>query len=636
LSLSVDIEGLVPIQDVVAVRDLVQQPSGRQFAIPFNQRPWVWKPRNLGDLWADLQQTCEKFFEWNTARGVFEERKPPTGNAHYFGAFVVYERDTNSYEVVDGQQRLTSVCMLAAVLRELAQGVSDRSEGDLKLRNGANGMVTALTAWLQSDPATGGLRLSLDSQYDELFRNYVVEPRSDVDRAAAYRQLGTSTQSQRAKIHIKEGFDALRKLVIDEIGDLPDAQLLEHIRTLERVLGDAFISTLIVVNDEPFALSVFGGLNARGVPLGASDQIKNELFERTPSQDHQQIKDDWDAIVASVPNGNIELFLRQRYLAFVDDDCPKSKLYFRVRDEELVPNNPKDIIAEWKRDANLLSVLTIQKGHPKVSGELVRQLRTLHETLGITYSWPLLLSAGRRFLSNDLDTFRKLVRLALAFCFRVLTVGKADVLDLERPLTHAAIGLTRGATPNAIARMLREANSDEEFEKAFAEVTLRRASVQFYALYEIETYRSKHSGLTLEPFPHSPHQNVEHILPQNLSKQASRITEWSSWRSASDPTVKAERHREYVNRLGNLLILEAEVNQAVSNFDFRAKQTGNYPGQWATDKGAPRKCYTDSTLKLTKDLCDQTKYSRWSAKAIEDRQAELALDAVNAWTLRLK
>ncbi len=636
MSLSFDIDSLVPIQSVVAVRELVQQPLGRRFSIPFNQRPWVWKPRNLSDLWADLLETSEKFFAWNASRGVFEQRRPPTGNPHYFGAFVVYERDTNAYEVVDGQQRLTSVCMLAAVLRELAQGISDRSEGDLKLRNGANGMVTALTSWLQSNPAAGGLRLSLDPQYDELFRNYVVEPRSDGDRAAAYRQLGTSANSQRAKIHIKEGFDALRKIVVDAIGNLPDAELLEHVRTLEHVLGDAFISTLIVVNDEPFALSVFGDLNARGVPLGAADQIKNELFERTQAHDHQQIKDDWDAIVASIPNGNIELFLRQRYLAFVDDDCPKNQLYFRVRDKELVPNDPKDVVAGWRKDADLLSVLTTQTGHPKVKGELAHQLRTLHETLGVTYSWPLLLSAGRRFFPNDLETFQKLTRLTLAFCFRVLTIGKADVLDLERPLTRAAIELTRGATPNAVARTLREANSDEKFVEDFAVAMPRRASVQFYALYEIERYRSKHAGLGLEPFPHSPKQNIEHILPRNLSKQAERTGEWPGWRSKSDKTQKSERHRDYVNRLGNLLILEGEINRDVSNFDLRAKQTGNYPGRWATQGGGQRKCYADSTLKLAKDLCSPTKYSRWGAKTIEDRQAALALEAVNVWTLRLK
>jgi hypothetical protein len=634
--LPVDIDRLVPVQDVIAVKELVQQPSGRQFSIPFNQRPWVWKRSNLRDLWADLQKTRDKFFDWNAARGTFESRVTPTGNPHYFGAFVFHEQNAEVWEVVDGQQRLTSVCMLAAVLRELVQGVSERSGDDLERRNRANGLATSLTTWLQADPGAGQLRLSLDPQYDKLFRNYVVEPRSDKDRATAYQQLGTSARSKRAQIHIREGFDVLRKLVMDDIGKHTDAQLLEHVRSLDRALGEAFITTCIVVKDEPFALSVFGGLNARGVPLSASDQIKSELFERTPPQDHQQIKDDWDTIVENVPDGDIEHFLRQRHLAFVDSYCPKSQLYFRVRDKELEPRNPRDVIAEWKKDAELLSILTTEKRAHEIKGDLERQLKTLHETLGITYSWPLLLSIGRRYFPKEIETFRKLVRLTLAFCFRVLTVGKADVLALERPLAKAALQLSQGKDANAIARTLREASPDDKFEDDFATVTLRRASVQFYALYEIEAYRCRRSGLSLEPFPHSPQQNVEHILPQNLSRQPSRLDEWADWRLRSDPLAKCAEHRDYVNRLGNLLILEEQVNQQVANYGFQAKQTGAYPGRSALYKGEPRLCYGNSALTLAKDVCNRSVYPSWTARAIENRQRSLARDAVKAWNLQFR
>ncbi len=121
--LSVDPARPIPLEDTVPLETFVKQPSKRRFAIPFNQRPWVWKSNNLGDLWAVLQKTVGKYFEWNAARGAHQQRPTPTANPHYFGAFVFYERNEDLYEVVDGQQRLTSVSMLAAVLRQLGQEV---------------------------------------------------------------------------------------------------------------------------------------------------------------------------------------------------------------------------------------------------------------------------------------------------------------------------------------------------------------------------------------------------------------------------------------------------------------------------------------------------------------------------------
>jgi hypothetical protein len=399
-------------------------------------------------------------------------------------------------------------------------------------------------------------------------------------------------------------------------------------------LAEAFLATQIVVSDEPFALSVFNTLNARGVPLNAADKIKNELFERAEQSEYLEIKANWDAILDAIPGGSMELFLRQRHLAFENADCPKSQLYRNIRDRELAHSSPKLVTKRWKEDAELLRILTVRTANPHVSGLLERHLRSLHEHLGITYSWTLLLAAGRRFFPNDMEAFRRVSRLTLAICFRILTVEGRDVAELEGVLARAAEELRDGAEPKAIAKRLRQASRDEDFRRSFAEFRPSRSRTQFYALFELEANRSKEAGLTIHPFPQSPSQNIEHILPQNPSKAKNRLAEWAQWRSSSNPLHVSDDHREFINRLGNLAILEGEINRQVSNYDFQAKRSGNYPGGATTFKGVTRKSYADSKMRLVKDLCDQQTYPKWTAKEIKARQQDLAKDAVKTWTLR--
>jgi Protein of unknown function DUF262/Protein of unknown function (DUF1524) len=629
LSISISIDSLVPEQETVSVRELILR-QGWQFEIPFNQRPWVWNDSNLRDLWLDVMKTKDSFFEEET-NGSLKTRPKALRNPHYFGAFLFFEQGSGRYEVVDGQQRLTSVSMLVAIFREIARGIATK-ENDLTLRVEAENLETSLTTWLLSSSNPPLPRLQLDQQFDEFFRSYVVDPRNTEDREEAFEGLSELVKRRKGALHLKNGFDTLRKHVVAGLDGLPDAQLVNWIGSLETVIADAFIGSRIVVRDEAFAFSVFGTLNARGVPLSAADKIKNELFERAHKDEHRQIKEDWDAIYEHVPEGNVELFLRLRHLAFVDTDCPRRHLFKNVRERELGDESPASVTARWRKDAELLACLTGLKSHPKIKGELERYLRSLHSQLKITYSWPLLLSSASRYLDGDVDTFRKLTRLTLAFCFRILTIGEADVSDLERPVAQAAFDLKEGEDPKEIAKSLRKANSDDDFEKDFASATLQRATTQFYTLYELEVHRAKNSGLSLEPFPHSPQQNIEHILPKRLAMSEGRQDEWAGWRySDGDPI---EDHSEYLNRLGNLLILEGEINGQVSNYDFEAKRTGNYPGQAANYKGAPRKSFVDSKLSLVKDLLDGAAYPDWTEAAIEKRQAEMAAEAVKTWTLK--
>ena len=101
------------------------------------------------------------------------------------------------------------------------------------------------------------------------------------------------------------------------------------------------------------------------------------------------------------------------------------------------------------------------------------------------------------------------------------------------------------------------------------------------------------------PLDHSPKQHIEHILPRNLSNLKNRKHEWQWARSVP------KKHLNYVNRYGNLLILEADINKAVSNYEFAVKQTGAYKGRTILNYGS-------SSLKLAKSLSRPKRWEEWS------------------------
>jgi hypothetical protein len=168
----------------------------------------------------------------------------------------------------------------------------------------------------------------------------------------------------------------------------------------------------------------------------------------------------------------------------------------------------------------------------------------------------------------------------------------------------------------------RKISGEHDFKISFSTRSEENTKIQYYILYQIEKYLSKNAGNGLSPYPHSPQQHVEHILPQKLSKQKNRINEWA-W-ARKDP----ELHKAYVNRLGNLAILGKEINIKIQNFEFEAKRTGNFPG-----RKNKTLCYLDSGIKHVLDLTDQNKYPEWTKKYIDLRQSEMAEYATKIWEI---
>lgn len=597
-----------------------------QFIIPYNQRPWSWKDRQIDDLWSDILKTTNHFYDSSGQSATWEERVKPIGDAHFLGAFV-FEEKGNDYSVVDGQQRLTSITMIVAALRNAAIALKNGNRGAFK--KAVNHYLDNFRAWLVADFSDDLLatRLKVDGNYDEFFTGYIVDADSEDERCAFLEEAEIDFTQEPVLTSFKKSFDYVTKLISGYLSSFDnDEARYKAIKAIFSTIENGFICIAADVKKESFSYEVFKCLNAKGLPLSQADRLKNELFTQSKIQEHEEIKKHWDVIQENTPYSAVSQFIRLRHVAVIGE-CPDSKLHSVITDKELVGKSVPRVVAEWANDSKDYSFITLHQTPPPLKQFTVEELEYLNDlaTLKITLSSILTFAAYKHYFKEDRDKFVEVLRLTRNFCFRVLTVCKKDTGYLELHLGRAARSITNGQALKEVRNALKRASPDNEFEDAFQRFSSNTAKQQFFILNAIENFSLAESGLKTKP--HGQDLNVEHILPKKFDvKDSSRSAEWA-WAKAD-----SENHKSSLNRLGNLCLLEGEINRDVSSFDYDAKLEGKYPPKYAVRRGGKkRKSYKDSSLPSIKELVE--KYKTWSFENINQRQIELASKAVKVWTL---
>ena len=598
----------------------------KQLFVPYNQRPWSWNEKEITKLWNSVMQALGVYYEQDKISDMYQPKNVPTGNPHFFGAFVFSETE-RGYDVVDGQQRLTAISMIISGIRSIT---NDRCSNDpvFDVKERAGEIEEECTAWLKFK--SGGefsSRLVTDSVLEKVFHAYVAKPRCTGDRERFVQALGD----------VENGLDVHRKFISSFLwiyGRLlavtesiqNNRKLLSFMAAMLDVVSQGFVCILIISKKESFSYEVFSCLNTTGLPLNEADKIKNELFVRTSNDYHDMISKIWSGIINIVPKGDIAEYLRFRHIGLKGPTRKKDLYedYLRnvigaLRNKEL-----HDEVEHWHEDAQRLSVALLDRDGC-LDERTKDVLRELSYYLKLSYARPFLISAMKVF-SGDNDKLFGAFRLLVNFLFRVRTVSGIDVSVLEVWVGSLSRSLGPNTTMMDIGNQMRKYHSDELFITTFSEWSEKRKDVQFYALSKIEKHLAKGRGVGLQPYPSSPGQHIEHIMPRSLAGAKTRTHEWAWARdSAGD---KLEKHGLYLNRIGNLLILESDINGSggVSNYDYSAKTTGCYPG------GKQRLSYLDSKLFLVEELLRE--YSQWSFEDIEKRQKRLAKYAVAVWSLK--
>ena len=572
----------------------------KKYYIPEHQRNYAWQKSELDDLWQDFTEYFKLSFDENQN---YTER---LGARPYFLGGIVLTKKDDYFEVVDGQQRLTTMTIFLKALRDLTFRIED-IHSMTPIKNAIEQIYTF------SEPLNEfESYLNLDESLDEFFQNYVLLCNNEKEREAYYKK-NTPREGSAADL-VKKAHDFfVEKLNTEFPVELEQEKLTNKLNGYTRALTQYFSFLKIVVEDRAMAYVIFGSLNKRGKDLSESDLIKNELFKREDNSTRMaEIKRKWDSIINTIEDDNLTNFIRFHYASHYGSVKPRD-LFTKISKHIISVNsitylNSLLMESEWYARVNLV-------GTQYWSNDITEKLK-IFKKIDVSHANPLLLTAAVKY-GNDEEQFKKILDSLITFCIRYFTIGSKTVSDLEREIglmskylrnprnpaefTEADDIVTKIQTIDDMIRYMSSLTPNSDFIENFKRFSTKSNDLAFYLLYEFE--KIKLSGVV--PLDHSPIQHVEHIMPKKLSRAVNRMSEWSNVRND-------DRYDSYKFMLGNLLILESSLNVSASNKDFEHKKD----------------CYNKSGLYYPKEVALN---KEWNFQKIGERQNSLAEESINVW-----
>jgi len=523
-----------------------------RFAVPKYQREYVWKKTHWEDLFDDIHTN-------------------PAG--HFLGSIICINRSDDAYqtqelELVDGQQRLTTLSLLyAAIYAQFAKFPELDEETKHELYNLKYRLLVK----------GGNKVLRVEPSYQN---------KNCHDYKAVLDKVGIlENMDQPANLGNRRILKAYRYFEerLDQVNDKGERQFpVPALRQLmEKVNAASLVK--IEVNSHSDAFILFESLNNRGEPLSALDLIKNKLLAVLEKQQADSIDENfkkWNRLLENLTDDYSvqERYLRQFYNAFkFKDEIGVKGFTLATRSniiqiyEKLIDKNAKAIFGDLFENAKLYNRI-IAPNDDSVPQKVAQQFRDL-ERIGGTPVYVLLLYLLAERSSADLAAISEF--LVKFFVRRSLT-DQPPTRDLARNAITLIDVLRAQPKEDALGIIQQEFRkqgwiaSDDLFRaKLEGNLYEENADATRFVLCKIEEShqtKEKFSDLWKRDSSGDYIWTVEHIFPQGPNIPES----WVKMIADGDEAKAKEYREKHVHKLGNLTI--TGYNSKLGNKSFVEKR----------------------------------------------------------------
>lgn len=530
-----------------------------QFEIPDYQRPYVWKTDQVDELFSDLITATRDF---NSSKEVSQ---------YFLGSIVLIKKDRDPKAfVVDGQQRLTTLTILLAVLRELMPIAAEDIQGFIYKR--------------------GKSTLGEKDEYHftarqedvEFFRKYIQE------QNGIQKLITSKDRLQDSRLRYQENTKYLRK----KIETLSIDERNEFWKFIARECSLVVIST----PDFDAAYRIFSVLNDRGLDLTPVDILKAEILsnirQKFDEKEYTKYAKKWSDLETQLG--------RDAFNELFPHIC---SVYGKQKAKEAIVKKFRESVPEYKNKPNEL-IDTVIQPYAEIWGficdedfEAVEDTETINDYL----------------LWLNLVDFKDWVPPALAYFKRSrqqLQQLIGFLSSLER-LTYFLLvtKATRGERIEIYTQLIEEIKEGKSTAFKTFELTDKQKEEFVTALdgniYERLSKAGKALILRLESLMSDGSKkltfnyvSLEHVLPQTISPSS----EWAQW----FPNV--DERGAWVHRLANLVPLHQKTNTAARNASFKEKKNKYF----FSKKSSP--------FILVQDLREE---QEWTPQVLSKRQERL-------------
>lgn len=563
------------------------------YQIPKFQRPFSWTEENFVDLIDDLTDAYDIGRDEHgtllTDEGELNTETRDSYEPYFLGSIILNAGNGTSerFDVIDGQQRLTSLAILFAVLRDLLE--DGDSLGEL--------------IYEESDPFKGKaetVRLKIRERDFDFFDEHVLTEGATAD--APRPETGHSEPEQNILQAISTFRDRLRDWETEEDGDLSDFATYLTLRVvMVRITTDSLSS----------AFRLFNVTNARGMPLNNADLLKSEnLSQIEDDQRREQYQRTWEDMEEEVGNEGLE-----RFIGFMRHIIVKEKSQKSIYDEFKERVFPEDSSFRGEKFVDYLErVFDIHRNriyNAQLDSDRDAEQVYYHNLVSLmrdfypSDEWIVGLILFDSKFNDESALLEFLKKLERRLTVDWLT-GSSNTGRYSRVYTLLR-KIEKADTPEEILSlpMLNEGivEESEAFESALDLSNFyRKGNYQWpkYILMRINGERFDNRNSKVE---YGNNVTIEHILPQTPKDDywVSRFDD-EHWRD------------QWTDRMGNLVPLDGRKNYKVSNKPFREKYEEYFVKK--------------SDFPLVNELDD---FDDWSPDYLEERHGRLKEEAREIW-----
>lgn len=555
-----------PLKDILATA-LVSY-----YQIPDYQRPYQWTEKNCTKLLDDLFSSYEYY----------------KGSGYFCGSLVLIVINTDSetnaetYDIVDGQQRLSTFILLAKVLVALySERLNEKSEDYLQ-----ESLITKYGKKDRLNFSAVGFNSKKDFQY-------------------ALTSFNDAPVSNTKNNYLKNAIclkNYLRKKEIEDINDFIEWLYLRVV----------FIT--ITCPDADKALRIFNVLNARGLALNATDIFKGELLKHAKEHEQEEFVSRWNDLSQKCLDNDLKIeTLFSWYLTYLNPVTSKEKT-----DKRLVTwfNKLNKTPLEY-----LKGVEDFYNAYGEVLGMQDRHAYLLSYVAADYWRVVLCTSLLHRYSDQDMEALKELL---VKFYYQnwVATRGEPK----EQTNCNIIKALKEKKSVESIASIVKEYldyhKITQDFKKNLEDdhlytkfyfingKTAKKNSWVKPILILVNYFMSDNANPAYIKMDDDLH--VERILPQNPDPSSQWVKDFS------------EEERElYTHSLANLTLLGGKKNtkalSQVLNQDFKEKKEIYMGKTIALDNKKTFKVMT--CYKMTIDIA--TNYTEWTPTSLEKRKEEL-------------
>lgn len=555
--------------------------SGQEipFVIPEYQRPYSWSDDEIITLFEDL---------WEFSI----ERTHSDGAKNYFLGCVVSYEENGERQIIDGQQRITSLFLLLRAVFSMLEKEDNKTD---EVNNFIQKIKPAL--WKENE-MTGK-----EDRSKILLRSEVV---TDSGNLILRNILESGEADKNAKDNYSKNYNKFKELYIQKSQSSPN-----QIYHFVLALLNYSILLPITADDQETALTIFNTLNNRGLPLSDADIFKSYIYKKLDDTGKKAFINKWKKLEtdAEKVNESIQsLFYYNMFYMRAREKDDKSttpgvrKYYLDKNKNRLTPEIIDDLTAN-------LQLWKVINGREAADGEEWSQNMDIRKILDCLSSytnefWKYPVSIffmehkdKANFEEIFLKFLRKLYVMLLTRYLEVPTINavKVDILKLNVQIIN---------------------NSHPEFYAGFEEKKLEDE-------YAVNAEKARTDKLII-----APHKNMVRMLLKVLAYQEDTQTDllpgyWEiehifpqTWDSKYY-TLNEEEANEKLEHLGNKLPLEKKLNISASNNYFAKKK----------DR------YKDSNIAIIKKLGDST-LDEWNLANIDTNDTkvcEIIKGLLKAW-----